>query len=54
MIKSTLAIIALTAFLFSSSAFAQDTTKHIVKARKVVTHKTTKHHKVVKKHKPSM
>ena len=47
-------MIALVAILFSSSVFAQDTMKHSMKTKKVVTHKTTKHHRVVKKTKPAM
>ncbi|MGI4803439.1 MAG: hypothetical protein ACRYFL_01610 [Janthinobacterium lividum] len=54
MIKSTLSLIALTAIVFSSSVFAQDTMKHSMKTSKVVTHKTTMHHKVVKKTKPAL
>ena len=54
MIRSTLSVIALAAVILSSTAFAQDTTKHSMKASKVVTHKTTTHHKVVKKTQPAM
>jgi len=52
--KLTLSLIALSAIIFSSSAFAQDTMKHSAKASKTITHKVTTHHKVVKKVKPTM
>ncbi len=50
--KSILGFVVLSAMLFSSAAFSQDTVRH---NSKMTTHKVTSHHhKVVKKAKPVM
>ncbi len=51
--KSTLCLFALSATMLST-AFAQDTVKHVAKTSKTTTHKVVKHHKVVKKTTPVM
>jgi hypothetical protein len=53
--KLTFCLLALSAVMFSSATFAQDTLKKSTKAVKKTTHKvTTHHHKVVKKTTPAM
>jgi hypothetical protein len=52
--KLNFCLIALSAVMLSTAAFAQDTVKKSRKATKVTTHKVTKHHKAVKKTTPAI
>lgn len=51
--KLTSCFLAFTVLMLSQISFAQDSVKHIAKASKMVTHKVTKHHKMVKKVAPA-
>ncbi|MEX8547812.1 MAG: hypothetical protein V5804_09430 [Mucilaginibacter sp.] len=51
--KLTSCLLALTVLMLSQVSFAQDSVKQSAKASKMVTHKVTKHHKMVKKMAPA-
>ena len=51
--KLTSCFLAFTVLMISQVSFAQDTVKHSAKTSKMVTHKVTKHHKMVKKVTPA-
>ncbi|WP_299287086.1 hypothetical protein [uncultured Mucilaginibacter sp.] len=51
--KLTSYLLAFTVLMLSQVSFAQDSVKQSAKASKMVTHKVTKHHKMVKKTTPA-
>lgn len=51
--KLTSCFLAFTVLILSQVSLAQDSVKHNAKTSKMVTHKVTKHHKMVKKTVPA-